>query len=198
MLGLTSPAVWYATRATGVVALVLFSAVVVLGILTSTRSDTENWPRFAVAELHRRVSLFAVAFLALHIVTAVADSFVSVGWLAVVVPFASGYRPLWMGLGTVAVDLLLAVVLTSLVRTRLSVPLWRVVHWLAYLSWPLAVAHSIGIGTDLAFGWMDLVTGACVGAVAAAALWRVWAHPGVPGLRTAAPKASRRPAGARR
>ena len=153
------------------VALVLFSATMVVGILTATRAGGEALPRFAVAELHRRLSLLAVAFLAVHILTAVVDSYVSVGRRAVVVPFASGYEVLWVALGTLALDLLLAVMVTSLPRHRLPPPLWRAVHWLAYLSWPLAVAHGIGIGTDLRFGWMDLLTGACVGAVVVAAHW---------------------------
>ncbi len=191
MVALDTPLLWYTTRATGVVALVLFSGTVVLGILTSTRAASEAWPRFAVSDLHRRISMVALVFLVLHILTAVVDSYVAVGWLAVVVPFTSGYQPLWVGMGTVAFDLLLAVLVSSLLRSRLRPSSWRAIHWLAYLSWPVAVAHGIGIGTDLRFGWMDVVTGACVGAVVAAGAWRVWAHPGAAGLRTAAPR--RRP-----
>ena len=132
-----------------------------------------------------------MVFLALHIVTAVADTYVAVGWTAAVVPFTSGYRPLWIGLGTVAFDLLLAVVATSLLRNRLPVGAWRAVHWTVYLSWPVAVAHALGTGTDVGFAWMDVLVGVCVASVLAAVAWRVWAHPRRGGLPTSLPRRQR-------
>jgi sulfoxide reductase heme-binding subunit YedZ len=186
-LASTSPYLWYSSRATGTVALVLLTGSVVLGLLTSARAGSGTVPRFAVAHAHRAVSLLASCFLAAHIVTAVADTFVPVGWWAAVVPFVSGYSPLWIGLGTVAFDLLIAVTLTSLVRDRMSAGIWRAVHWLAYACYPLAVAHTIGVGTDLRFTWMDVVTGLCLAAVLAALAWRVWAHPRRGGALTARP-----------
>ena len=187
VVGLTSPIVWYTTRATGTVALVLLTATVVLGVLTSTRAGSASVPRFAVSELHRRVSLVAMCFLALHVFTAVVDTFVPVGWPAALVPFVSGYAPFWVGIGAVAFDLLLAVVVTSLLRARIPARLWRAVHWLVYLSFPLAVAHTVGVGTDLRFGWMDLVTAACLVSVLVALGWRLWASPHTGGATTAHP-----------
>src|ERR1035437_1399824 len=111
--------IWYTMRATGVVALVLLTGTMVLGILTAGRAKTRSWPAFAQADLHKRVSLLAMVFLVFHVLTAVVDTYVSVGWLSVVVPFASPYRPLWTGLGTVGVDLMLAVAVSSALRQRI-------------------------------------------------------------------------------
>lgn len=164
---------WYLTRGTGLVALVLLTATVVLGVLTSSRWHSPTWPRFVSLGLHRNLSLLTVAFLALHILTAELDTFAPVGWLAVVVPFGSVYRPLWLGLGTVAFDLLLALVVTSLMRTRLGFRTWRAVHWLAYLSWPVALVHGLGTGTDARLGWVQLLDVLCVLAVLGAVVWRL-------------------------
>ncbi|TKA04946.1 ferric reductase-like transmembrane domain-containing protein [Actinacidiphila oryziradicis] len=168
-----SPVLWYLNRATGVVCLVLFTLVMLLGIAVRLRGRLPGLPRFGTVWLHRDISLTAVAFLAAHIVTAAADSYVSIGLTDALVPFVSGYQPLWTGLGTVAFDLMLAVTVTSLVRVRLGRRIWRAVHWLAYASWPVAVAHGIGIGTDAGAGWALWLTMGCVAAVAVAVGVRV-------------------------
>ncbi len=188
----TSPTLWFTTRATGTVAVVLLTASVVLGILTTTRASAPRVPRFALSELHRRVALIALAFLTLHVLTAVVDTYVPIGWLAAVVPFTSSYQPFWIGLGAVAFDLMLVVTVTSIFRRQLGHRTFRLVHWAVYLCWPVAVAHGIGSGTDLRFGWMDLLCGSCVAAVVAAAAWRLWADPYRGGFRTAAPRPSLR------
>ncbi len=176
MLASTSTTIWYTMRATGVVALILLTGTMVLGILTAGRTASPRWPAFARADLHKRVSLLAMVFLGLHVLTAVLDTYVHVGWLATVVPFASPYRPLWTGLGTVGVDLLLAVALSSALRQRINPRTWRGIHWLAYGSWPVAMAHSLGMGTDASALWMDAVAGLCALAVAGALLWRITDH----------------------
>jgi sulfoxide reductase heme-binding subunit YedZ len=163
---------WYTTRGAGAVVLLLFSATVVLGLLTSSRFQTRSWPRFATAALHRDISLLALVFLVLHIVTAVVDPFTHLGITAATVPFGSYYRTFWLGLGTVAFELMLAVVATSLLRHLIGVRAWRTVHWLAYLSWPIAVLHGIGTGTDAWAPWMIAVTVVSVGAVLVALAWR--------------------------
>lgn len=174
-----SSALWYFSRATGIVALVFFSAVVVLGLLNTGRFATRRWPRSALADLHRNLSLASLVFLAAHIVFAVADGYVNLSWLSVVVPFLPGYQPFWVGLGAVAVDLLLAIVVTSLVRTRIPPRAWRAVHWLAYLCWPVALVHSIGlVASDSARPLLISLDIACVLAVLAAASVRFGAtHP---------------------
>lgn len=187
MIALTSHYLWFTTRAAGIVTLGLFTIVMVLGIMTATRVGGKPMPRFAVAELHRRISLLACVFLALHIVTSVIDSYVNISVFSVFVPFTSTYKTLWVGVGTVSLDLLLAVMITSLLRTRMSHELWRTVHWISYLAWPIAIIHTIFIGTDIRFGWMDLYVAANVGIVLLALIWRVKAHPHPDGALTAVP-----------
>ena len=170
---MSSPVLWYATRATGLVALCLLTAAMVLGTLTATRVSSRRWPGFAQQDLHRNVSLIAVAFLALHILTSVLDTFVHIGWAAVVVPFTSAYKRLWVGIGTIGFDLMIAVLVTSLLRHHMSARLWRAVHWLVYLSWPVAVAHAFGMGTDMRLRWVTDLTIACIVAAVCAAAWRL-------------------------
>src|SRR5439155_7225345 len=123
-------ALWYLTRASGVVSLLLLTAGLVLGILGTVRWRSDRWPRFAVVSIHRNLTLFAIAFVALHVLTTIADGYVPVGFKDAVIPFVSKYRPLWLGFGAVAFDLLLALVVTSLLRARIGYRAWRAVHWL--------------------------------------------------------------------
>jgi methionine sulfoxide reductase heme-binding subunit len=164
---------WYLTRGSGAVALVLLSVAVVIGVASIGRVRSGRWPRFAVDSLHRTSSLLAVVFVAIHVVTAVLDSFASISLLDAFVPFVGSYRPIWLGLGAVASDLLLAVIITSLLRRRLGHRLWRSVHWLAYASWPIAVVHTLGTGSDVQLLWLQIVYGVCVAAVVAAVLARI-------------------------
>lgn len=156
---------WYTTRGAGAVSLVLLSAVVVLGVLSSLRFEVPSWPRFLTTGLHRNLALTAVVFLALHIVTAVVDPFTHLGWLAAVIPFSSYYRTFWLGLGVIAVELLVAIIITSLVRGLVGHSAWRAIHWLAYASWPIAVAHGFGTGTDNLSAWMLAIDVVCIAAV---------------------------------
>jgi predicted ferric reductase len=185
VIATVSPLVWYTTRASGTVALVLLTATVVMGILTATRVGSPAVPRFAIGDLHRRVSLLALVFLAVHVLTAVVDTYVPIGLTSAVLPFTSPYKPLLVGLGTVAFDLLLAVIVTSLLRHRLPAHFWRGVHWLVYASWPVALVHGITIGTDLRFAWMDILVASCIVAVLVALGWRFYADPHRGGLQTA-------------
>jgi methionine sulfoxide reductase heme-binding subunit len=164
---------WYVIRACGVVALALLTVTVVLGLLNRSRVTSERWPRFVIDRLHRNASLLAVVFLLIHIASAVTDRFVSIGLVDAVIPFHGSYRPFWVGLGAVAVDLLVAVIITSLVRVRLGVRAWRGVHWLAYLAWPVAVAHGLGIGTDRGELWMLAIAAVCIGSVLVALALRL-------------------------
>jgi predicted ferric reductase len=173
MSGITSgTALWYASRATGVICLVLLTAVMVLGILVNRQGRLPGLPRFAVTGLHRNLSLLAVGFLAVHVATAIADPFVTIGVAAVVIPLASPYRSLWIGLGAVSLDMMLVLIVTSLARAHIGRRLWRTLHWLAYASWPVALAHSIGSSGDLRAGPLRALTAACTLAVAGAVGWR--------------------------
>jgi sulfoxide reductase heme-binding subunit YedZ len=167
---------WYLSRATGVASIVLLTVVVVLGVLVSGRRRPHGENATVVMAVHRWLSLGMVAFLAMHVLTAVVDSYVDVSALAVLVPFASSYETFWVGLGTLAVDILVAVLLTSWWRHRLRERAWRVVHRATYLLWPIALVHGFVLGTTSEM-WL---LGATVlsGAVGVAAiLWRLLARP---------------------
>ena len=164
---------WFATRGAGVVSLLLFTAVVALGILTVTRWQSAAWPRFLTVGLHRNLALLSVVFLGAHVVTAIVDPFTALGLVAAAIPFASSYRPLGVGLGVIALDLLLAITITSLVRDRIGQRAWRAIHWAAYASWPLALSHGLLSGSDAGASWMIVVDVACVGVVAGALAWRI-------------------------
>lgn len=168
---------WYTTRGAGVVSLVLLSAVVVLGILSTLRVQSPSWPRFLTTGLHRNIALMTLVFLALHIVTAAVDPFTHLGWLTAVVPFSSYYRTFWLGLGTIAFELLLAIVVTSLVRGIIGHGTWRAIHWLAYASWPVAVIHGLGTGSDTWAAWFFFVTLLCIVAVVIAVGYRLLSGP---------------------
>ena len=164
---------WYATRGAGVVSLLLLTGVVVLGVLSVQRFEMAGWPRFLTVGLHRNVSLLAVVFLALHILTAVVDPFTHLGWVPAVIPFGSYYRTFWLGLGTIAAELMAAIVVTSLVRGWIGARVWRLVHWLAYAAWPVAVLHGIGTGTDAGSLWLLAIQAFCALAVALAVTLRL-------------------------
>ncbi len=170
---LSPSAYWYLARGTGAVALLLLTTSVVLGILGSVRFAAPRWPRFAIDALHRDVSLLVLVVLAIHIVTSVLDGFAPIRLFDGVIPFVTPYRPLWMGLGTLSFDLLLAIVITSLVRRRLGYRAWRAIHWLAYASWPVAVLHGLGTGSDVKQWWMLALTAACIMAVLVAVWSRI-------------------------
>lgn len=172
-------ALWYSSRATGLVSLLLLTGTVVLGALNTGRLSAPGWPRFVVSAVHRNVSLVTLVFVVVHMATAVIDPYAGIGWLDAVVPFGSVYRPFWLGLGTVAGDLLLAILATSLLRQRLGVRLWRLVHWASYACWPVALVHGLGTGTnDRHTTWVIAIDVFCVLAVTGAVAWRVFSeHP---------------------
>jgi len=164
---------WYLTRASGAVSLILLTASVVIGIAAIARLRGPGMPRFVVDGIHRTASLLAVVFLVVHILTAVLDSFAPISLLNAVIPFTGSYRPLWLGLGAVAFDLLLAIAITSLIRLRMGQSTWRTIHWLAYAAWPVAVLHGFGTGSDVHRSWLLVINVACIAAVLVAVAGRV-------------------------
>jgi sulfoxide reductase heme-binding subunit YedZ len=165
---------WFSSRATGVVSVVLFTAVMVLGIASAGRARLAGLPRAGLLRLHRTLTLASIAFLAVHIVTAIADGYVDLSYLDVFLPFAAGFDPLWIGLAAVAVDLLVAIGITSMLRGHLPLRLWRWVHLSAYAMWPLAVLHGFGVtGGDSKQIWMLIVDVICIAAVAGTAIYRL-------------------------
>ena len=165
---------WYTTRGAGAVSEILLTCVVVLGILSALRVQSTGWPRFVTTGLHRNLALMTLVFLTLHIITAIIDPFTSLG-AAALIPFASYYRTLWLGLGAIAFELTFAIIVTSLARDWLVDRAWRITHWLTYAAWPVAVIHGLGTGTDTWSAWMLAITAACVAAVGLSLVWRLTA-----------------------
>jgi len=168
---------WFTTRATGVVALLLLTGTVALGIAGTARLESAAMPRLVRSGLHRNMSMLAVAFVAVHVLTTVLDPYAGIKLSSAVIPFSSSYRPLWLSLGTVAFDMLLALIISSLIRKRLSYRAWRAVHWLAYVCWPVALWDGLGTGTDSRLPWLLLMDAACVLVVAVAVGWRIRLSP---------------------
>jgi sulfoxide reductase heme-binding subunit YedZ len=161
-------AAWYLTRATCASALVLLTLSLVLGIVNVERLTSPRLPRFVIDGWHRTTSLLVVALLVIHIATSVLDGYAPIRLVDVFVPFGAAYRPLWLGLGAVALDLLLALMVTSVLRARLGLRVWRTVHWLAYACWPIALVHGLGTGSDVRAGWLTWLSLGCAAAVIAA------------------------------
>jgi sulfoxide reductase heme-binding subunit YedZ len=163
---------WYLTRSTGAVALILLTLAIALGVADVQRWSSPRWPRFIVDSVHRNVSLLAMVFLLLHILTSVLDSFAPIGLADAIIPFVGTYRPFWLGLGAASFDLLLAVTITSLLRQRMGFATWRAVHWLTYASWPIALLHGLGTGSDVKASWLLALSIACMLVVLAAVITR--------------------------
>lgn len=144
---LTGSALWYLSRATGVVSIVLLTVVVVMGVITAGRRRPQGSSATVAMGVHRWLSLGMLVFLAAHIVTAIIDGYVSISWWAIVVPFISDYEPLLVGFGALGIDLLIVVVLTSYLRHRIPERLWRGVHWASYGMWVVAIIHGFTFGT---------------------------------------------------
>jgi methionine sulfoxide reductase heme-binding subunit len=166
---------WFATRGAGAVSLMMLTASVVFGLVTVTRFQHVEWPRFFNYEMHRRVSLLSVAFLAVHVMAAVFDPFTSLGLAAALVPLASSYRPVPVALGVIALYLFVALVATSLLRKHIGQRTWRAIHWTSYAMWPVALLHGITAGSDAVSLWMLAIDALCLTAVGAALAWRATA-----------------------
>jgi sulfoxide reductase heme-binding subunit YedZ len=185
MIAFTSTYLWYTTRATGFVALILFTLVVALGTFVANRIGGTYVGRFELNELHRSITMVAIVFLVVHIVTTVVDSYVPTGWLSAVIPLASKYEPMHVALGAVAFDLILAVWVSSLLKARVANRSWRFIHWFSWLSLVAALAHTFLTGTDSRTSWGLALGLACSAVVLASALWRYFARPTRAAGRTA-------------
>jgi len=168
-----SEALWALGRGTGVVALVMFTVTIVLGILGRSGRSVAGVGRFGVTEVHRTAALTGTTLVAVHVTSLFFDPYAQLRLVDVVFPFLGAYRPLWLGLGTLAVDLLLVVVTVSLLREKVGPRVFRTVHWATYALWPIALAHAVGNGTDRTSSWLLALAAACAGAVVVAVGWRL-------------------------
>lgn len=166
-------ALWYLGRGTGVSALVLFTLAVALGIVARSGRPLPGLPRFAVAAIHRTTSLTALGLLVVHITTLFFDPYAQLRLVDLVLPFAGAYRPVWLGLGTLAADLVVVLIVSSLLRRHIGQRGWRVLHWSAYACWPLALGHALGNGTDRSTTWLLATALSCGALVASCLVWRI-------------------------
>jgi sulfoxide reductase heme-binding subunit YedZ len=166
-------ALWYLSRATGAATLVLLTASVALGVANAERLASRRFPRFVVDGLHRTLSLATCILLALHVATTLLDGYAPIRLVDAVLPFTGRFRPVWLGLGALALDLLVALAVTSLLRARLGLRAWRAVHWSAYACWPVALVHGLGTGSDVRAGWLMWTALACGFVVCAAVFARL-------------------------
>ena len=166
------PFLWYLNRGTGLVLLVLLTTSALLGIWATRGDAGTRVPRFAVQALHRNLALLGVVLTALHVTSAVADTYVDIRWWQAFLPWRLAYQPWWLALGVIALDLVVATVVTSLVRGRLPRRGWLVVHLGGYAALVLSIAHGIGIGTDTGEGWARWAYVGCGLALVAAATAR--------------------------
>lgn len=165
----TEPVLWYANRGSGFVLLGLLTLTTASGVLAGVVSGSSGWPRAAGQSMHRNIGLLSMVFLAVHVVTASVDEFVDIRWWHTLVPFTGEYQQPWLGIGVVGLDLLLAIVVTSLVRHRMSHRAWRAVHMFTYVAWAMGLVHGLGMGTDAGARWGLSFSVVCALLVAGAA-----------------------------
>ena len=164
---------WDTARAGGFAAYILLSVAVSVGLVLRNRWQTPKWPRLITNELHGYLSLLALVFIAVHVLAVLVDPFTRFGLAEVLVPFVSHYRPVWMGLGIVALYLLLAVWVSSRLRARIGYETWRRIHVLAYGVYVAATIHGLGTGSDTRSLWAPVVYASSVVVVGALAARRL-------------------------
>jgi methionine sulfoxide reductase heme-binding subunit len=168
----SSPAIWYAARASGVAAYVVLSIVVSLGLALGGKAQNRRWPRFSVEEIHRFGGLLVGSLIGVHVLAIAADSFLPFSLTQLLVPFTSTYRPLWTGLGIAAAEILVALAITNHYRRRLPYGFWRRAHYLNFAVWGFAALHGLMAGTDRGAPWLAVVYGVSVATVLMLLLWR--------------------------
>jgi len=181
----SSPVDWYAARAAGIVAYLLLTAVVALGVAMAGRAPGRRWrgwPMFAVEDVHRVGGLLVGSFIAVHVATIAIDSFLPFTLTQIVVPLTSAYRPVWTALGIVSAELLIALAVTNHYRRRIPHRWWRATHYANFAVWGGASLHGLGSGTDRGAAWMIALYAVCVAAVCAAVTWRVGVRRGLGAL----------------
>jgi len=156
--------VWYTARSAGIVAYLLLTSSVVLGLLLSTRAKL-SWPRFAVQDVHRFLSQLTAIFIVIHGGALLLDQVVPFSLRQELVPFASSYRPFAVALGIVSAELLAAVGITNALRDRLPYSVWRRFHVLTLVVWVGTTGHLLLAGTDRSDPWLVGLVAASVAAV---------------------------------
>ena len=145
--------VWDIARVGGLLAYVLLTASVAMGIALSLGWRSPRWTRFVTNELHRFVTLVAIVFTGIHTLAVAVDPFIGFTPAEVLVPMLSHYRPIWVALGIVATYLLLAIYASEWVRPRIGYRWWRRFHYLSFAGFVLALVHGVATGSDTRAPW---------------------------------------------
>jgi hypothetical protein len=172
----SSPAIWYAARASGVAAYVVLSCVVALGLTLGGKAQARRWPRFSVEDIHRFGGLLVGSLIGIHVLAIAADSFLPFSLVQLLIPFTSTYRPLWTGLGIAAAEILLALAVTNHYRRSLPYSFWRKAHYFNFAVWGLASVHGLMSGTDRGAAWLAILYGVSVATVLMLLVWRFGGH----------------------
>ena len=166
-------ALWALGRGTGVVALVMFTLSLVLGVVARSGRPLPGLHRFGTSDLHRTAALTGTGLVAVHLGILLFDPYAQLRVVDFVLPFLASYRPVWLGLGTLAVDTLAVITVVSLLRHRLGPRAFRLVHWATYVLWPVALLHGLESGTDAGTAWFRALAVVCATAVVVAVGWRL-------------------------
>ena len=156
---------WLASRAVGVVAMILLSASVALGLLLSGRTIRRPGAPAWLKHLHEATALTALVAIVAHGALLIGDDFLRPGVAGVVLPFHLAGQPVWTGVGVVAGWLAVLLGLSFYARRRIGVGVWRWLHRWTLAAYLLALAHALGSGSDSGSWWMLAVIGACVAPV---------------------------------
>ena len=154
---------WDVARAGGIVAYLLLTLSVALGLALSMRWQRPRWPRMLTNELHSFVTLLSLVFICIHILAVWLDPYTRFGWRDIFVPLATSYRPIWMAAGIVGLYLMLAVWLSSQLRAHINYTLWRRLHTLTFFVFLLSAVHGLATGSDTKQPWaLELYAGSAI------------------------------------
>jgi methionine sulfoxide reductase heme-binding subunit len=145
-------ALWYVTRAAGLVAYLLFWLSTVWGLAVSSKIFDPVLQRFFTHDMHQFISLLAIGFIILHVVVLLADRYMPFSVAQILVPFIAPYRPVWVGLGVIGLYLTLLVSITFYIRQRIGYRTFHVIHLASFAAYILALVHGWMSGTDSTLG----------------------------------------------
>ncbi len=181
-----SSLMWYVARGSGMVAFILLTGSVVLGILNSRRWFSDRWPRLIVDAMHRYLTITFFTFTVIHVATILLDPFAHVSIQNALIPFSGGYRPFWLSLGVIAIELGLAIGASVWIRRFIGYRAWHLMHGLAYPIYLFSLFHAIGTGTDTGTVWTNVVYGGSAALVVTAVVWRLAPSPRARAFATSA------------
>jgi sulfoxide reductase heme-binding subunit YedZ len=171
------PTFWILARASGLTAYVLLTLSVLAGLVLKSRPFGRALNAAAVTDTHRFLATLGLGAVGLHALTLVLDSTIRVSLPALVVPGLVSYRPLWVALGVLSVDLMMLVIVSFPMRKRIGMKAWRRLHWATYALFGMATIHGLAAGTDTSAPWAFALYLGAVGSVVFATAWRVLNRP---------------------